>query len=212
MIICRRERDVSEVELKKWQNMEPHWRRRVSCRPGWRDEPGKEGAPQKRVLKEVEMSVRAAVFAGMHVRKPSLCVEALDPGCPPQAHLSLSSFLSIPAGSRSSLPPVHLCTCCLLRRVIVLLTSHLVNVCTSCKFQLSRHEYRKAWPVPRTCSQLPGHPSVTACIPVVTSDSLHVGCLQNSMCYIFKDHFLFDLPLAQCLASCRCRFFKYMNT
>lgn len=149
MIICRRERDVSEVEPRRSDKTWSPWRRRGwAADPGWRDEPGKEGAPQKRVLKEVEMSVRAAVFAGMHVRKPSLCAVSSGPQLT-SALAALSPFLQRIPLLPASCAPLHMLSAA--QSDCTLDPSHLVNVCTSCKFQLSRHEYRKAWP------DSPGH-------------------------------------------------------
>lgn len=153
MIICRRERDVSEVEPRKSDKTWNPWRRwGWAADPRWRDEPGKEGAPQKRVLKEVEMRVRAAEFAGMHVRKPSLCAVSSGPPCPHRltsALAAFSPFLQRIPLLPASCAPLHMLSAA--QSDCTLDLSHLVNVCTSCKFQLSHHEYRKAWP------DSPGH-------------------------------------------------------
>lgn len=136
------------------------------------------------------------------------CVVSFWTPVPPQAHLSLSSFPSC-RGSRSSLPPVHLSALrCLLRRVIVLLTLPPCYCPALPKISAEPPWVQESltW-LPRTHSQLPGHPSVTACIPVVTSDSLHVGCPTTKQYVLYiQGSFLFWPTLAQCLASCRCRF------
>ena len=119
--------------------------------PEWRDEPRK-GASQKRVLKEVEMSVSAAEFARMHLRKPSLCVVSSVPPYPhrsPSALAALFPFLQRILLLPASCAPLHMLSAA--QSDCTLDPSHLVNVCTSCKFQLSHHEYRKAW------ADSPGH-------------------------------------------------------
>lgn len=87
------------------------------------------------------MSVRAAVFAGMHVRKPSLCAVSSGPQLT-SALAALSPFLQRIPLLPASCAPLHMLSAA--QSDCTLDPSHLVNVCTSCKFQLSRHEYRKA--------------------------------------------------------------------